>query len=220
MARNLDLTGQRFGRLVAVSVEGTVPRVWRCVCDCGATVVAAAGTLRYGSTKSCGCLQRDRASETSRTHGDSRRNPREYRVWRIIKSRCTNPNFPSYADYGARGIGMCQRWAESYSAFLADMGRCPEGSSIDRIEVDGNYEPGNCRWATASVQAKNKRTYRSNKTGFRGVCMRGTRFHSQISSNSKKHSLGTFDTLDQAVATRLAAEERLWCGVSREDQQC
>lgn len=213
MPPRLDLTGQRFGRLVALSPTRDRYRImWSCRCDCGAESTVTVGDLRHGATTSCGCWRRESSSLRSRTHGDSRRNPKEYRIWRNIKTRCTNDAVAGYVNYGARGISMCDRWNESYEAFLEDMGRSPPGTSIDRIDNSRGYEPGNCRWATATTQARNTRTYKTNKVGFRGVCAQGRRFRAQIMANGKKFGLGTYDTLDQAVAARLAGEERLWCG--------
>lgn len=212
----VDISGQKFGRLTAISVcrDSRGKRAWKCVCECGREATVSAGSLRFGGARSCGCLQRDLASMCSKKHGESRVNTREYRIWRIIKSRCTNTRLRSYAAYGGRGIQMCREWAESYERFLADMGRSPPGTSVDRIDNSRGYEPGNCRWATREIQAHNKGAYKTNKVGFRGVCMLGERYRAQIMANGKKYGLGTYDTLEQALAARLAGEERFWCGVS------
>jgi hypothetical protein len=160
-----DLTGQRFGRLVVIGLapkKGIRTR-WNCHCDCGQDSVASSSDLRTGDTSSCGCLMRQRAREAHTVHGDTTppRTP-EYRTWQTMLTRCRNPKRRDFKDYGGRGITVCERWAESYQAFLADVGRRPSPKhSIDRYpDNDGNYEPGNVRWATRSEQARNQRPRR------------------------------------------------------------
>lgn len=158
-----DLTGKRFGRLTVISVshsrkcpnfKGTV-LYWKCMCDCGNEAIVPGASLRTGDAKSCGCYQKDRCIETSTTHG--LRHTTEFNIWNAMKQRCQNPNNHAYERYGGRGISVCRSWAESFEQFYADMGPRPVGLSIDRINNDGNYEPSNCRWATAKEQARNKR---------------------------------------------------------------
>lgn len=178
MGRLVDVTGKRYGRLEVIARAGSNHRkkaLWTCRCDCGATVVALGCYLRNGDTGSCGCLNRDRINGNSHgvTHGQSaaggrRRATPEYAAWGGIINRCENPHAANYADYGGRGIAVCERWRGSFEAFLEDMGKRPEGSgsesrakfSIDRIDNDGNYEPGNVRWTTRTGQARNTRANR------------------------------------------------------------
>lgn len=131
-------------------------RRYKVRCDCGVEKSMLGSSLRPGVV-SCGCHRDKRVAEGLRwTHREAR--TAEYRCWISIKTRCLNPNTEDFKHYGGRGIAICERWLESYESFLADVGRRPTPKhSIDRIDVDGNYEPGNCRWATASEQRRNQR---------------------------------------------------------------
>lgn len=138
---------------------------WRCRCSCGNERSIPVGNLKSGNSKSCGCKKAERISVARTKHGEGRhgRTSREYRSWTGMIKRCTNQSDPKFPIYGGRGISVCDKWRHDYSAFLADMGRCKIGMSLDRINVDGNYEPSNCRWATAQQQAENRRVVRVSK---------------------------------------------------------
>lgn len=156
MAFRKDITGQRFGRLTALMPVGqTASREWRwsCRCDCGSERIVTGALLRLGRTVSCGCYRDERALAVNTKHGKSQ--TRTFRIWRCMRDRCSNPKNASFNRYGARGISVCPEWATSFATFLADMGECPRGLSIERNDNDGNYEPGNCRWATAQEQQGN-----------------------------------------------------------------
>lgn len=154
--KRLDLTGQKFGRLIVTSSAGSNGRpLWNCRCDCGNTRVVMAGNLRGGISTSCGCFTIERIKEVNTTHGMS--GTKEWMIWCQMRQRCLNPNHSRYAEWGGRGITVCDRWLK-FENFIADMGlRPPDKTSIDRIDNDGNYEPNNCRWATAKEQRLNQR---------------------------------------------------------------
>lgn len=153
--------GDRFERLLVVAPAGytTYGRNMRqslCRCDCGTEKVIANHSLRCGAVRSCGCLSRE-YSQKPKKHGHTKGGMSPtYMSYANAKSRVTYPSCPSYERYGGRGITMCQRWRDSFEAFLADMGERPEAKSLDRIDPDGNYEPANCRWATSAEQNANR----------------------------------------------------------------
>jgi hypothetical protein len=157
MPARLDLTGQQFGRLTAVKAVGVNKNkhaVWECECACGNTVQTTTGKLRTGNTRSCGCLRREAYKTAPLTHGMT--GTPEYRSWAAMKNRCTNPNNKDFRHYGGRGIKLDRRW-ENFANFLADMGARPPSSSLERINNEGNYEPGNVKWSTTHEQSRNRR---------------------------------------------------------------
>lgn len=156
--------GDRYGRLTVI--EEVEPRIYaarrrrrrrfKCQCECGETTIVDMPNLRNGHTSSCGCLQRESRYLATSTHG--KRHTRTYKSWATMKQRCLNPQNAKYPRYGGRGITVCDRWKESFEAFLEDMGECPDERTIDRINNDLGYFKNNCRWATGIEQQRNKGT--------------------------------------------------------------
>lgn len=153
-----DKTGKRYGRLTVTGLSSHRGKkgqlYWDCRCDCGGTTRVCAGALPAGEVQSCGCLLVDSAKRNFTKHGMS--GTPTYQVWKSMLARCRNPNGHAYPGYGGRGIAVCDSWRESFENFFKDMGERPAGCSLDRVNNDGNYEPGNCRWATAFEQNNNK----------------------------------------------------------------
>lgn len=148
-----DITGQKFGMLTVISRAETKnsQAYWNCTCDCGKTRIAAGGALRSGEAKSCGCT-RFKVSTKTYTHNSKLR---EYGIWNSMKMRCHNPRATSYKFYGAKGITVCTRW-HTFENFYSDMGPCPDGMTLDRINPKKNYCKSNCRWTTNEVQGNNR----------------------------------------------------------------
>lgn len=161
----IDLRGERFGRLVVLALGPKRGRRlrWWARCDCGTERLFYGEALRGGITRSCGCKRRVDAEARRLARPTKQPNPkfhglrktRAYAHWRAAKQRCFDPNASNYRYYGGRGITMCEQWRADFGAFYRDLGECPPGYSLERDDFNGNYEPGNCRWATHVEQVKN-----------------------------------------------------------------
>jgi len=161
----IDITGRRFGRLVALGQVLRRPARWLCECDCGNESIVSYGHLTetHKPIKSCGCITKDRLT----VHGLTAH--KDYGIWKAMRQRCNNHRYPRYSDYGGRGITICASW-DDFAVFIHDMGDRPTPKhSIERRNNDGNYSPENCKWATLTEQARNTR--RSRILTLNGVSM-------------------------------------------------
>jgi len=220
----IDLTGQRFTRLLVLRRNGHRGEkvAWLCRCDCGKQVQVVADQLRSGRTKSCGCWSRDRTRTALTRHGMT--GHALHTKWKGMVSRCANPKGAGFQNYGGRGIKVCERWL-IFENFRDDMGPSfKAGLTIDRIDVGGDYEPANCRWMPRSNQSANRRAGSSwqfkqsgittNTSGYRGVSpnYRTGGWTASICINGKQKRLGRFETKEAAYSAYLAAsQERKKC---------
>lgn len=169
MGALIDLTGRRFGNLVVIARSaknytapcGTTAPMWKCECDCGKKVTILGKNIIAGKSTNCGCIGMAAFRASRRTHGDSRKN-RLYRIYNNMKNRCTNPTMQFFHRYGGRGISVCREWKDNYEVFRAWAlaNGYADNLTIDRINNNGNYEPSNCQWITASANSKKRFTDR------------------------------------------------------------
>ena len=212
-----EILGKKFGKLTVKEVvsyykdsRGIEKRLLRCICDCGKEKIVKETILNFKERSSCGCNY----TELNSSHGMSKE--RIYKIWADIKTRCYNKNSTHFNHYGGRGIEMCERWKESFENFYKDMGDRPTNRhSVERIDVNGNYEPTNCKWATTSEQSKNKRKSTSNSTGANGVSQeykngKTIRYRAEWYTLEKKKKSKSFsiNKYGKEEAFRLACEAR------------
>mgnify|MGYP000229524137 CR=1 FL=1 len=204
MAKFIDRTGQRFGKLVAIERKGVneLKKVlWRCICDCGKETLVPSGSLVTGNTTSCGCVA------PNFKHGGWKKS--SYNTWRAMMRRCYNPKSKDYKRYGAEGITVCAEWHD-YIKFAADMGE-PEGTqTLDRIDPYGHYNKENCRWTSISVQNRNVRTRKESKSGYTGVHLRGNKWYAEITYKKHKYYSKACTNVISAAAARKELEQKYW----------
>lgn len=175
--------GDIFGRLTVVKFFGRNKQgheMWVCTCNCGKIKTASIYSLKYGYTKSCGCLNDELRKQRSFRHGECKVGAmsKEYIVWSGMKGRCFYKKHKDFKHYGGRGITVCERWRDSYPNFLSDMGRCPESMQLDRIDNSKGYYPDNCHWTTQKQNANNRRS--SRMLTFKGKTMNVTMWAKEL----------------------------------------
>ena len=215
-----SLVGKKFGRLTVIErVENLNKRArYRCICDCGNEKIALAQNLLNSHVRSCGCFSAERRLQITKDnnlkrgreiHGDSK--TRLYQIWEGIKVRCFKKENHAYHNYGGRGISMCEDWKNSYLSFKkwSLENGYSENLTIDRIDVNKDYCPENCRWVSWSVQSVNKRTLCRNSSGRTGVSWNKAqkKYVAYISRDGVRHHLGTFEKIEDAIAAREKAEK-------------
>lgn len=213
MTKAHELVGMRFNRLTVMSrVENSNKGTsrWLCLCDCGSQSVVGGTKLVKNLTKSCGCIVLEMISNLNKSHGMT--DAPTYNTWRGMRERCTNVNNSHYSFYGGRGITICDRWLESFENFYEDMGEKPEGLTLERIDIDGNYCPENCKWDTPTNQAYNTSKKSNNTSGRTGVGFKKEKqkYFATISKDKQHFWLGFHDTFEEAVEAREKAELELY----------
>ena len=213
MGKAIDLTNRKFGRLTAIRLEEIRPRksggtihFWLCQCECGNKTIVRSVQLLNGRTKSCGCLQREIAHNINKTHG--LRNTKLYKKWLDIKKRCYNPNQRFYYCYGARGIGMCDEWRNDFKTLYdwaitngydekAKIYEC----TIDRIDVNKDYSPENCRWVNQKIQNRNSRHCRLITYNNETHCLTEWAEITGLSANKIRRRLNRNWSIERALNT-------------------
>lgn len=204
-----DMTDQKIGRLTFIKEVQKDGKggYWECLCECGNTTVTSGTLVRKGHTTSCGCYKWEQILAAVTSHGQSG-NPTYY-LWHTMHSRCYNENAESYPNYGARGIGVCERWHD-FQNFYEDMGDRPDGLSLERLDVNKDYSPENCIWDNYSNQAFNTRLKRSNTSGRSGVDFSNGAWRARIWKDKVCYSLGMFYSFEEACEARERAELELY----------
>lgn len=214
-----DYSGEKHNRLTAIKeVEPYIypngkkkRRRYLFQCECGGEVVAPIASVRHGNTKSCGCISREkviqRNKETAKYKGAI--NNAHYNRWKGMIERCQYEQHKDYNSYGGRGIKVCDEWKNDpfeFFRWIENESNYEEGFTLDRIDVNGDYEPSNCKFSSLYEQAVNKRVLPSNKTGYPGVGFHGDRYRVRITIEGKRKHLGVYEKLEDAIQARKDAE--------------
>jgi hypothetical protein len=220
MTKRIDMTGNKYGRLIVVGYSGTNNKgkaLWECLCDCGNTNIVIGENLRQGVTTSCGCYRKEVEKIASVTHGLTKTNNkvnRLYSIWLDMKKRCHNPQNKEYKNYGGRGITVYGEWATDYVAFhkWAINNGYTDKLTLDRIDVNKGYSPENCKWSTWVEQGRNKRLSPKNTSGVSGVAYKKQRglYVARIGVNGKRIFIGEYKSFNEAVNARKEAELKYW----------
>ena len=206
MPKFIDRTGLRYGRLLVLERAGRTASkkvLWKCACDCGGTTLVDACSLVTQNTTSCGCANKDAITK----HGGWKKS--SYNTWRAMMRRCYNPADKDYPRWGGKGVSVHAPWHD-YATFAQDVGEPSGAETFDRIDTAGNYEPGNVRWASPTVQARNIRVPKASKTGVTGVLFHGGRYYAAITVKSKKYYSKVCGTVEEAAAARKELERLHW----------
>lgn len=210
--------GSVVGRLTVIKIVDKAKNgsnIWLCQCCCGNTKEVISSSLNSGLVQSCGCLYNEVSGKQATSHGKT--GTKEYIAWTAMKQRCYYEKHDFYANYGGRGIQVCNRWLESFENFYEDMGEAPDGMSLDRVDVDSDYCKENCRWATNSVQGYNTKIKTSNTSGKTGVSFHKSqgKWQAYICVNGEQIYLGSLSSKESAVSARREAEIKYF-GFSKE----
>jgi hypothetical protein len=197
-----------FGRLITdeIPIKKNKAYFYKCFCICGNVSIVERNSLKHGKVISCGCYQKEVTKRKSSTH--NMWGTKTYWAWAQARQRYSNSKSPAYKDYGGRGITMCKEWSNSFESFFNDMGECPQGFSLDRLNNDLGYFKDNCHWASKSYQGYNRRKDNRNTSGKTGVSFMNTKnkWRAYITVNSKQINLGLFISFQEAVFARNEAE--------------
>lgn len=207
MPKIFNLIKQKFNRLIVIHQAGKNKWgeiKWLCLCDCGNQIVTLGKYLRNNDTKSCGCLNIEKTIKRSTKHNHSKRNKitKTYQIWKSMRQRCTNPNNKRYGDYGGRKITVCKRWMK-FENFLQDMGERPEGYSIHRKNNNKGYYKSNCKWATRTEQARNKRNNHLITYKGKTQCLASCSEAFDISYSALKSRLQRGSSVEEAITALM-----------------